>query len=174
MIREAVILVALSTVLALGINLVSPNAIPYVGEYREIHTGDGPIVPPEASPGDPPFIDINTANMLYTTDQAIWLDARIPEEYVCGTIPGALNISFDYLPASDEEMYAQFDSVLAGVAKDDPIIVFCGGEECEASLHMARLMQDDLGYSNLQVFYGGAREWKRFEFPVERSDECVE
>jgi 3-mercaptopyruvate sulfurtransferase SseA len=63
-----------------------------------------------------------------------------------------------------------FDSTL-GVGPDYPIIVFCSGEECDLSLHLARNMQA-VGYTNVAIFFGGAREWEKFGFEVERRRQC--
>ena len=169
MIKEAFLLLVLAGVLALGINLVHPNAVPYVGEYRELSGGDGPIVPPTAEEGDPPFIAIDVAQMEHAAGDAIFIDAREESEYVCGTIPGAIHIPFEYLPDGDLTSY--LDSALAGADRDKHLITFCSGEECDLSLHLARLF-NDMGYTNVSIFFGGAREWENFDLEVERSPAC--
>lgn len=171
MIRQALFIVFISSVLGLGVNLVSPNAIEYVGHYRSLHSGEGPIVPPEAEAGDPPFIGVDVAEMEHSNYNTVFVDARDPAEFDCGTIPGSINIPFDYLP---EENFPEYiDSALGGVEKDRGIIIFCSGEECDLSLHLGRNLQD-LGYTNLSIFFGGSREWERFGLDVERRVECGE
>ena len=61
MIRQAIILLAVSIALGFGVNLISPNRVDYIGKFRDLSSGDNPIVPPTAEPGDPPFIGINEA-----------------------------------------------------------------------------------------------------------------
>lgn len=152
-------------------NVISPNKIPFVGEYRELSSGDGPIVPPTADAGDPPFIAIDVAEMEFSLKKAIFVDARDPEEFNCATIPGSINLPFEYLP---EENLAQYvDSALQNCSKDTHLIVFCSGEECDLSLHMARNLQD-LGYTNLSIFFGGAREWENFNLELQRGEGCEE
>ncbi len=169
MIRQALLLLVLSAVIGMGVNLASPNKVPFLGNYRDLHSGSGPIVPPSAEAGDPPFIDINTAQMEYSLGRALWVDARLPEEFECGTIPGSLNVPFEQLPEGDLAPY--FDTALGQIARDRQIIVFCSGEECDASLHLARNMQK-LGYTQLAIFFGGSREWEKFGFDVERRKPC--
>jgi rhodanese-related sulfurtransferase len=156
-------------VLGLGVNLISSNRIDYIGKFRDLSGGDGPIVPPETQEGDPAFIDMNVAQLEYNTGAALFVDSRDREQFECGTIPGSVNIPFEYLPEGDLEPY--FDSVLAGVPHDHHIIVFCSGEECDLSLHLGRNLQAH-GYKRVSVFYGGSREWERFGFEVERRREC--
>ncbi len=169
--KQLIILFVLATVLGLGVNLVSPNSIPYAGEYRELSSGDGPVVPPTAEEGDPPFIAVDVAHMQWQAGDAIFVDARSPEEFACGTIPGSVNMPFDYLPPGDLKPY--FDSVFAGAPKDTPIITFCSGEECDLSMHLARNLQYE-GYTNVQIFFGGAREWENMGLEMERREECGE
>lgn len=171
MIKQTILLLVISIILGLGVNLVSPNSIPYIGKYRELSNGNGPIVPPSAEAGDPPFIAIDVAEMEHGWGKAIFVDARDPEEFICSTIPGSINIPFDYLP--DENIGAYIDSMLNFPAKDKPIIVFCSGEECDLSLHMARNMQA-FGYTNVSIFFGGSREWENFDLPMTRGGECAE
>lgn len=167
--RQAIILVVLSAILGLGVSTFSPNAIPVIGEYRSITSGDGPVVPPEAEPGDPPFIDINVALMEFNSGMAAFVDAREQEEFECGTIPGSISIPFDHLPPGDLKPY--FDSCLFGIPADWSLIVFCSGEECDLSLHLARNLQAE-GYDRCAVFFGGSREWERAGQEIERRKQC--
>lgn len=171
MIKQAIILIILSIILSIGVNLISPNKIPVVGQYRELSSGDGPIVPPTAMENDPPFIAIDVAQMEHSMGQALFVDARDTDEFECGTIPGSVNIPFDYLPEDNIGLY--IDSALGGEAKDRQMIIFCSGEECDLSLHLARNMQD-LEYTNLSIFFGGSREWEGAELEIERRTQCEE
>jgi rhodanese-related sulfurtransferase len=168
-IKQVLVILVLAAILGLGINLVSPNRISYIGQYRFLSTGDDPIVPPDAIHGDPPFIAIDVAQLEFNAHTALLVDAREPEEFVCGTIPGSINIPFDHLP--EENLGKYFDSALSGIAKDHTIITFCSGEECDLSLYLARNLQA-FGYTRVLIFFGGAREWEKFGLPVERRREC--
>ena len=169
--RQTFVLLLISTLLGLGVNLFSPNKIPYIGKYRTISNSEGPIVPPDAEPGDPPFIGIDVAEMEYSHGDVIFVDAREPEEFDCGTIPGSINIPFDYLP--EDNLAGYLDSALGGAEKNHMIITYCSGEECDLSLHLARNMQI-LGYNNTSIFFGGSREWEKFGLGLERRTDCEE
>ena len=167
--KQVILILLLSVVLGLGVNLVSPNKIAFIGQYRSISSGNDPIVPPTVASGDPPFIAVDVAQLEFNMDNALFVDAREQDEFDCGTIPGSINIPFDYLPESDLSQY--FDSAFGGIDKSHMIITFCSGEECDLSLHLARNLQA-LGYTNVSIFFGGAREWEKLGLAMERRTEC--
>jgi len=167
--KQSLVLLLLAAVIGAAVNVISPNGIPLVGKYRILSSGDGPIVPPSAQTGDPPFIDINQAQMEFEVGASVFIDARDPSEYVCGTIPGSINIPFESLPEGDLGKY--FDSVLGGTGHSKTLVTFCSGEECDLSLHLGRNLSV-YGYSNVLIFFGGAREWEKFGMEVERRTGC--
>jgi rhodanese-related sulfurtransferase len=169
MFKQIVTIVVVSAVLGTLTNLVSPKRIDFFGKYRSLSVGDGPIVPPTAEEGDPPFITVNEAEMEYSNYDVVFIDAREPAEFECGTIPGSVNIPFDYLPELNLEGY--IDSALEGRSRDHHFIIFCSGEECDLSLHLARNMQR-LGYTNLSIFFGGSREWEKYGLEMDRKQPC--
>lgn len=172
MIKQSAIILVLAISLGLVNNSVSPNGIPIVGKYRALWSGEGPILPPSAEAGDPSFIGLDVAEMEFSNSGALFVDARDPFEFECGTIPGSVNLAFDYLP--EEDLGDYIDSVLGGVERDRLIITFCSGDECDLSLHLARILQDELGYTQVSIFFGGAREWEKFELDLQRGAECEE
>lgn len=169
MIKQLIFLALLSGLLGLASNAINTDGIPLIGEYRELSSGEGPIIPPEADFGDPPFIGLDVAQMEHSTGQALFVDARDQSEFECGTIPGSISIPFDYLP--EENLGDYFESALGQVAKDKLIIVFCSGEECDLSLHMGRNLQA-FGYSEVSIFFGGSREWDKMGLEMESRVEC--
>lgn len=170
-VKQIIILLLLTLVLGTTVNLISPNKIPFIGQYRELSSGDGPVIPPSASEGDPPFIAVDVAELEYSLKNALFIDTREHEEFICGTIPGSINIPFEYLPEENLEQY--IDSALNYVSKDKHLIIFCSGEECDLSLHMARNLQY-FGYTSLSIFFGGSREWENFDLEIERGEGCEE
>ncbi len=168
---QLVVLLIIASILGLVRNIVPANSIDYIGKWRTLSNGDDPIVPPNADKGDPPFISINIAQMEHMAGGAVFIDAREVSEFECGTIPGSVSIPFEYLP--DENIDTYVDSALGGLEKDHPTIIFCSGEECDLSLHLARNMQD-FGYTNMMIFFGGSREWDNYGLEIERRVECEE
>lgn len=171
MIKNAIALLIAAAMLGAATNIVSPNKIDFIGTYRNLSSGDGPIVPPSAEAGDPPFIDVSVAQMEHAAGNILFIDSRDEYEFKCGTIPGSINIPFDYLPEIDD-LTGYLDSAL-GVGKDFPLLVFCSGEECDLSLHMGRLLQD-YNYTTISIFFGGSREWEKFDLELERRESCDE
>ncbi len=169
--RQIIWLLVFAAIFGIVRNKLFSGGVELIGNWRDLSSGDGPIVPPSAEEGDPPFIAIDVAQMEHSLGKTIFIDARDPEEFVCATIPGSLNMPFEYLPEGDLKPY--LDSVLGGAEKDLPLIVFCSGEECDLSLHLARNLQDE-GYTGVMIFFGGATEWEKFELEIERSAECEE
>ncbi len=170
-IRQLIVLLIISVILGFIVNAISPNGIDLIGKYREISSGNEPVIPPNAEEGDPAFIALDLAELEFNSGNALFLDCREFEEFECGTIPGAINIPFDYLP--DENLEQYIDSGLGFVAKDQQIITFCSGDECDLSLHMARNLQA-FGYTNVSIFFGGSREWDNFGLEFERRQDCGE
>lgn len=169
MIRQAFVLLLYSTVLGLVVNIFHPRDIPYVGEYRDLTNAGEPVVPPSAVAGDPPFIAVNEAQMEHQMGGTLFVDARDSVEFNCGTIPGSVNLPFDYLPEAN--LAGHIDSSLGKVSKDMPMIVFCSGEECDLSLHLARNLKS-LGYNHVSIFFGGAREWEKVGLKMQKRAEC--
>lgn len=169
--KQTAILVLASGLLGLGVNSFSPNQIPVIGKYRSLASGDKPIVPPNVEEGDPPFIAVDVAQMEHSIGKAMFLDARELVEFECGTILGSISLPFDDLPPGDLTPF--FDSALGGVALDYQIIVFCSGDDCDLSLHLARNLQA-ADYTNTSIFFGGSREWERLGFELERGAGCEE
>ncbi len=171
MIKDAVIILLISVIFGLGINVVSPRSIPYIGKYRSLSSSGGPIVPPDAEEGDPSFIAIDVAQLEFDGSDVLFVDARDPSDFECGTIQGSVNLPFEYLPEEGVEAY--IDSILGGVTKDHRLILYCSGEECDLSLHLGRNLQI-LGYTNVAVFFGGSREWEKLGLEIERRVNCDE
>lgn len=72
--------------------------------------------------------------------KTIIIDTREPFEYAASHVPDAVNIS------PTQFMSGEFAEKLTGVAKDDPIILYCrSGSRSNVCMHILR----DAGYTNL-------------------------
>ncbi len=87
------------------------------------------------------------------------LDARTPDEYRSGHIPGA--ILCDYY-----EMGRYFDRVLPRLDPAQRLGVYCSGPSCDDSEMLARELYS-MGYTRLCVFKGGIEEWTEAGLPLE-------
>ena len=84
------------------------------------------------------------------------LDARTPEEFAEGHVPGAINIPFDQLPARAGELDAA-----------RPVHVYCrmGGRAQKAAASL-----EASGFAVCCIVGGGMDLWRASGFPVERTD----
>lgn len=89
------------------------------------------------------------------------IDAREPAEFAEGRIPGAINIPpgefFGKVP----------DIVHQRLSRDLPIVVYCGGGNCDASKLVAMRLKD-LGFSQTYVFEEGFTGWTKAGEGVEK------
>ena len=87
----------------------------------------------------------------------IVVDARNPEEFAAGRVPGSRNVPLTEMPDALTQMTAN---------KPDLIVTTCGstgrGEKA------AHLMTDD-GFTNIAVLRGGLTAWRKEGLPVEGS-----
>ncbi len=82
---------------------------------------------------------------------AILIDARTPDVYAAGHIPGALN-----LPVADfDTAYPPLKKTIEAASL---LVVYCDGGDCELSHDLATMLKD-LGHGPLQLFSGGFDEW---------------
>ncbi len=157
------VIIVVGSVLGLIYNTLSPAGITLKGNWSPKTTSDSLIVPYGYVEGqDPPAINLDYAMMKFQSKNTVFLDARYPEDFKAGHIKGATN-----LPYEEFEQYSP--EVLPHLPKSQEIIAYCDGTECETSLLLARELVD-LGYKNVQVFFGGWQEWQNAGLTVETGD----
>src|SRR5665213_518514 len=109
-------------------------------------------------------INLVGAKSRFDQKSSVFLDARSPEEYAEGHIPGALEFYAD-----DFEKFAPL--VLPQLKdKRQELIAYCHGSSCELSLHLANALVAQ-GYTNVKVFFGGWPEWKKANYPINTGDQ---
>jgi len=91
----------------------------------------------------------------------VFVDARKPEEYEEGHIPGAVNV---YHFQQDVYLPPVLDSLRAAQV----IAVYCGGGDCEDSIHLGNdlIYKHQLPYKNVFLYEGGMQEWLSRGWPV--------
>ncbi len=91
--------------------------------------------------------------------ESIILDARTPEEYAEGYIPGAM-----LLPYRDiDEVFPEMQLFLF---PEQPVITYCSGPACDDALMLGIFLRDQ-GYTNIHLFAGGMEAWRAAEYAVE-------
>ena len=121
-------------------------------------------VPADLALDQIPRLSLVGAKNRFDQKSALFLDARSPEEYAQGHIPGALEFYAD-----DFDKYAP--QVLPQLRdKNQELIAYCHGSTCELSLHLAKALMEQ-GFTNVKVFFGGWPEWKKANYPITTGDQ---
>jgi len=165
-IPQILFFVVLAVILGVVRNVAAPGGIEWVGNWTGIDPtaavgDDGTVEPPPSyEPAtDPPLVTPAEARQLHADPNVIFVDARYPEEYEEGSIPGAVLLPFE-----------MFDDYWPGVEPVLPvertIVTYCSGAECEMSIFLARLLRD-YGYKDVRIFHGGARLWVEEGLPMD-------
>jgi rhodanese-related sulfurtransferase len=138
-------------------NHFSPRRIPLFPAVRARETVSLPL---------PPGIRSMTPQEAYAAFQAhsaLFVDARSPNEYVQGHIPGAINI-----PVNDFENGAlshmdQLDSAPA-------LVTYCPSMECWDAVDVADRLRE-VTQKPIYVFEQGWEAWQADKHPAETSDQ---
>lgn len=157
-ITRAVLLVLLWALIAAAVNAVSPAQIAWVGTWPSTYGEDSAAVPPSYEEGDPELLRLDQALAKFQSTGITFIDAREPEDFAMGHLPGAVNLPFDYY-----DDYA--DSVLPQIPKNHEIVTYCGGADCELSLYLARQLKME-GYTTVSIFFGGYEAWQEAGLPL--------
>jgi len=130
-----------------------------MGAWAPKVLSSGVVAPPSYIAGeDAPVINLSESMTAFNSGEAIFLDARKQADYEAGHIKGAQRCFL-------EEFDAEFPLVKDKLPKDALIITYCGGDECELSLFLARNLKAE-GYTNPKIFFGGWKEWVEAKLPI--------
>lgn len=98
-------------------------------------------------------INTETAKRAYDLKApVVWLDARPEREFIEGHIPGAQNFYGEQWNSRVPELLKY---------KDQQVIVYCGGGECELSHDLADGLRNVLQFKKVVVYTGGTAEWTK-------------
>ncbi len=107
---------------------------------------------------EPKAITLEQAFKLYKQG-IVFIDARESEEYAEDHIKDAVSIPFyEY----DENAYK-----LNTIKKDQPIVVYCAGTDCDLSILLGDQLFE-MGYKKTYIFFGGWSEWLDAKYPTEK------
>jgi rhodanese-related sulfurtransferase len=116
-----------------------------------------PVIPDV--PG-PLAVKLEAVQQLVRARGAMVIDAREPDEFAAGHIPGAISIPYEAAGGEPERLQA-LDS------GGRPILVYCSGGTCESSRMLAEMLVRDFGKRRVLVYEGGFPEWASAGNPVE-------
>ena len=150
---QAVAIVLLSGTIALAVNSLRPDGIPWVENWQK-------KVLNEQLTGGLPAVSLQEAREAYEAGFALFVDARDPDFFKAGHIPGAVN-----LPVKD------FDRVLPKLKESllaaPMVITYCDGASCEMSVELTEKLLF-AGLEHVEIFTGGIQQWKAAGQPVVR------
>ncbi|MFO7964388.1 MAG: rhodanese-like domain-containing protein [Desulfobacterales bacterium] len=149
---EAIMIVLAAVVLALVSNALRPDGIPLFGR--------GKAPEPQTEACTLHVVDIDEAIEKYTGQTAVFVDARLPESYFAGHIPGAVNLPEYYFDEKIEEFMVRFDPQTA-------MITYCNNMDCPQAWRLAEKLCV-AGYEKVSCFAGGLTRWIEFYMPVEK------
>lgn len=84
----------------------------------------------------------------------LWLDARPNDQFDRGHVPGAALLNEQHF---DEQVLAMLDTLQTNTK---PVIIYCGGEKCEASRKMRGKLLQIVSLDECYVLKGGWPAWK--------------
>lgn len=160
LLRALMIVIAAAVIGAIA-NTVSSTGIPWVGYWPNVFDSDSVWLSPSYEEGvDAPAINLAVAFEHFLSRDFLFVDARSPEDFEDGHIRGAINLPFEEV----DDYWPQMQPLMP---LDTSIVVYCSGSECDESLFLARYMLQDLGFTNVEVFFGGWRQWYNERLPIE-------
>lgn len=96
---------------------------------------------------------------IFGSKEAKFVDARDNWDFADGHIPGAINIP--------EYKFTPDDPNLKLLDKNEKIIVYCEGDQCEVSKRLAIELKK-IGYKKVWIYLGGWEEWSGNKLPIEK------
>jgi rhodanese-related sulfurtransferase len=148
---QAVAIIVLSGTIGLAVNGVRPDGIPWVENWQE-------KVLNKQLAGGLPAVTLQEVREAYEGGFALFVDARDPDFFKEGHIPGAVN-----LPVKD--FAGVFPTVKEQLLAAPRIITYCDGANCETSVELTeKLLFAGLEY--VEIFTGGIQQWKAAGQPL--------
>lgn len=105
-------------------------------------------------------VSLELAHEIWSRGKTVVLDARRVKDYEELHVPGALNLP----PESWKNL--KDSKLLAGIDKNQDILVYCSGVGCDDALKVGKMLQS-LGYTRVTVFTEGFRGWDEAGYPVD-------
>jgi len=156
--KQIIAILVVSFIGGLGFNAFSPHGIDiFDNPWSKPTDQEDPII----------FVDFNRTCRFIDDKEGIILDARSPEAYEEGHIPGS-HLLFFY---NMNEYYPKHEDLLKSSSS---LLIYCGNIECDDSEFLANELFN-LGYAPILVYKGGLEDWKSRKGCVEKGgekDEC--
>jgi rhodanese-related sulfurtransferase len=154
--HQITVIILLSFALGLLMNQARSNPLPLVADWS-------PETRLTADSGGSMAISLEEAKALCSDEDAVFLDARSPEDYTRGHIRCAQNIPWQ---SFDEYI----DRVFETIPDNAWIVTYCDGDHCSLSEDLAKELVS-MGYKNTRVLLNGWTRWVEAGLPVEKKHE---
>lgn len=145
-------IVLCALVLGTVAQLTGPFPIPWIEDHglrlESLSASEGIEI---ASPAD--------TRRLMNSGSFLILDARSPEAFDTGHLPGALSLPYATHLESFTELSAMLDSTQS-------VIVYCSDRHCDDALRLGVFLRSQ-GTKKVILFLGGITEWTRSGFSLE-------
>ncbi|OIO02830.1 MAG: hypothetical protein AUJ49_05490 [Desulfovibrionaceae bacterium CG1_02_65_16] len=145
---QSLAILAVSAVLALGVNFIRPDGPAPVFAAPS-------VVQLSKNGGE---IGLKDAAMLFITGRAVFLDARSQFEYQLGHVQGAISLP-------PREFASQYQDIKPRLAGKEAVITYCDGERCPLSHSLAKYLRE-AGVKNVYVLVNGWSLWLAEKLPI--------
>lgn len=105
---------------------------------------------------EPKAVTLAQALVLYNQG-VVFLDARDNYFYREGHIKGAVSLPY--------YQFEEFEHNLKNISKDQPIVTYCDGTDCDLSVTLANKLFK-MGYKRIYIFFDGWDEWKNAGYSI--------
>lgn len=107
------------------------------------------------------YIDLAGAKAMFDATSALFIDARPPEEYDAGHVPGAVNLPSD-------EFAKAYARLAPTIERARALVCYCEGLTCDRSSVVANLLAAR-GHSHVFILFSGWDQWQAAGYPSEGS-----
>lgn len=149
---QVLAIVIVSGLIGITVNTFRADGIALVERWHEKVLND-------QLAGGLPAVSLAQAKEAFTSDAALFVDARDPDFFEMGHIPGAVN-----LPVRNfDQVFPRVKQLLLTAPR---LIIYCENANCEMSVELT----DKLllaGIAHVEIFPGGIEEWQAEGQPME-------
>lgn len=162
--KEILTLLGISVFFGVAAQAVLPNGIGLKTEITILGNDSTAVaipavsINPNAEGESASNVSLAEAYSLFKDGAALFIDARSPDDFLAGHIKQSINI-----PA---EAFMDSLPYLENLDFNRPIITYCDGEDCNASIDLAADIKM-MGFVHVNFFFGGWQDWRDAGYPIE-------
>lgn len=149
---QVLAIVIVSGLIAIGVNAFRADGIPLVEHWHD------KVLNEQLAEGLP-AVSLAQAKEAFASEAAVFVDARGPDFFELGHIPGAVN-----LPVRNfDQVFPRVKQLLLTAPR---LIIYCDGANCEMSVELIdKLLM--AGIAHVEIFPGGIEQWQAEGQPME-------